>query len=94
MTLDQLAQAILTYGLPTVGVVLLVLEVLVPRGRLRREEQRGDKAMDIAEAQVGATRELSVGVSGLDTRMGAIEARLANIERDRPERSGGRGRSE
>jgi hypothetical protein len=83
MTSDALLQAILTYGLPTVGVVLLVLEIIVPRGRLRREEARGDKAMDIAEAQVGATRELAVGVAGMDTRLGSIETRLAAMEQQR-----------
>lgn len=82
MTPEQLASFIRDYGLPIIVVVLLVFEVLVPRGRLRREEARADKAMDIAEGQVDATKELTGVVKPFADRLGAIESRLDRMERD------------
>lgn len=53
------------FGLPLALVLLLVWEILVPKGRLKREEDRGDKAMAVAEEQVAATRELTAAVREL-----------------------------
>jgi hypothetical protein len=81
VTPEQVGTFLREYGLPMLVVVLLVFEVLVPRGRLRREESRADKAMDIAEGQVEATKELTGAVKQSDTRLGSIEQRLDRIER-------------
>ena len=83
MTPDQLATFLREYGLPLVVVMLMVFEILVPRGRLRREEQRSDKAMDIAEKQVDATRELTATVKTQTEKLAGIETRIASLEQTR-----------
>lgn len=60
--MDEVAQFLREFGLPITVVILLIFEILVPKGRLRREESRGDRAMTIAEAQVAATTELTSAV--------------------------------
>lgn len=60
--MDVLLNAILQYGLPIVLVVLFILDIVGPRSRWKREEQRADRATEISAAQVEATRDLTVVV--------------------------------
>lgn len=68
------------FGLPLALVLLLVFEVIVPKGRLKREEARGDKAMTIGEEQVTATRELTSAVKESAAKQLLIEGKLNSIE--------------
>jgi hypothetical protein len=76
MTESQLLDAILRYGLPAVVVVLMIFEVLVPKGRLKREEARADKAMDIAEDIVPAVNSNTTAINGLAERLDRLERKL------------------
>lgn len=80
MTPDEWGQFIKDFGLPLALVLLLVFEVLVPKGRLKREEARGDKAMTLGEEQVAATRELTSAVKESAAKQLVIEGKLNSIE--------------
>ena len=85
--MDDLLPVIREYGLPIVVVALLVLEILVPRGRLKREEARGDLATQVSQQQVDATRELTAAFREFTQTV----VRWMDDDRDRT-RPTGRGR--
>lgn len=84
MTPDQWGEFARDWGPWILFAFLLTFEFIVPRGRLRREEIRSDKAMDISEGQIDATKELISVVKALDEHIKTgeqnLDRRLAGIE--------------
>jgi hypothetical protein len=62
MPVDVMLDAIVKYGIPSVIVVLFVVNTIGPRSRWEREERRADRAVEISAAQVDAMRELTIAV--------------------------------